>query len=171
MVRPACGGLTTANEVDRMNWILIKAVIKARKAGLLHLKRCEGPLLFECLASKCAKCCLLLGSPVVTEKETEKIDRQYVLKNKYGMFIKSEGCTCCLLKENLCSIYPNRPRGCREYPWYNIDGRLYYDSGCPGITTEGGNNPDVKTIQPFENFFPRSSKFIIRLIKKICLRK
>ena len=154
-----------------MNWVLIKAVYKARKKGLLHLKRADKPLRFVCLADKCARCCKLLGSPVVSEKEAERIDQIHILKNEYGMFIKSEGCTCCLLKENLCSIYPNRPRGCREYPWYNIDGQLYYDSGCPGITTEGGNNPDVKTIQPFENFFPRTPKFIIRLIKKICLKE
>ena len=154
-----------------MNWVLIKAVIKAKRAGLLHLKMAKSPLRFECLAAKCARCCRLLGSPVVTEKETEKINQQYILKNKYGMFIKSEGCTCCLLKDNLCSIYPNRPRGCKEYPWYNIDGWLYYDSGCPGIKSDRDNRPDVRNIQPFENFFPKTSKPILWLIKKICITK
>jgi Fe-S-cluster containining protein len=154
-----------------MNWVLIKAVIKAKKAGLLQLKRADGAVRFECLASKCARCCRLLGSPVVSEKEAEKIDRQYILKNKYGMFIQSEGCVCCLLKDNLCSIYANRPKGCKEYPWYNIDGQLYYDSGCPGIKSDGDNRPDVKTIEPFENFFPKSSWFVLRLIKKICITK
>jgi Fe-S-cluster containining protein len=152
-----------------MNWILIKAVFKAIKKGLLHLKRADKPLRFVCLASKCALCCKLLGSPVVSEKEAQKIDQTHILKNKYGMFIKSKDCTCSVLKDNLCSIYPDRPRGCREYPWYNIDGLLFYDSGCPGFSTEGDNRPDVKTIQPFENFFPKTSNFIISLIKKICL--
>jgi Fe-S-cluster containining protein len=154
-----------------MNWVLIKAVHKARKKGLLHLKRADKPLQFVCLAEKCGLCCKLLGSPVVSEKEAEKIDPNHILKNKYGLFIKSNDCTCSVLKDNLCSIYSVRPRGCREYPWYNIDGRLFYDSGCPGFTKQGNNRPDVNTIQPFENFFPGSSKFFVSLIKKICLKK
>ena len=154
-----------------MNWVLIKAVCITRKRGLLHLRPADKPLNFVCLTSKCALCCRLVGSPVVSQIEAQKIDPSHILKNKYGMFIKSKDCTCSVLAGNLCSIYPDRPRGCREYPWYNIDGRLYYDAGCPGITINGDNRPDVSEIEPFENFFPRTLKFIICVIKKICLKK
>lgn len=151
-------------------WVLIKAVCMARKRGLLHLRRADKPVNFACLTSKCALCCRLLGSPVVSEEEAKTINPDSVLINKYGMFIKSNDCICSVLTGNLCTIYPFRPRGCMEYPWYNINGKLYYDAGCPGITINGDNRPDVSEIEPFENFFPKTPKLIIWIIKRICLR-
>ena len=53
-------------------WVLIKAVRKARKRGLLYLRRADKPVNFGCLTSKCALCCRLLGSPVVSESEAQK---------------------------------------------------------------------------------------------------
>jgi len=154
-----------------MNWTLIKAVIKARNNGLLRLTRATGPTRLDCLGEGCAKCCKFLGSPVITAKEAEKIDSQWIVKDKDQIFIRSEDSVCCALKENLCSMYPDRPKGCVEYPWYNIDGWLYYDSGCDGIKHDEDERPDVNDIQPFENFFPQTPKLIIRLIKKICVEK
>jgi Fe-S-cluster containining protein len=154
-----------------MNWFLIKAVIKARKTGLLHLAPAKDPTNFECLKNRCHKCCSNLGSPVVIPDEAEKINPDSIQKAEYGMFIKSQDSVCCLLKDGLCSIYEKRPRGCREYPWYNIDGRLYCDTGCPGIKHDTDDRPNVEDIQPFENFFLGTPKILIRLIKKICTRK
>ena len=151
-----------------MNWVLIKAVIKARRNGLLHLAPADEPIRLDCLAENCALCCKTLGSPVVTLTEAEKIDPQTMLAGKGETFIKSSHSTCCLLKDGLCSIYPTRPRGCREYPWYNINSRLYYDAGCPGMKKDKDERPDINDIQPFENFFPPTPKPIISLIKKIC---
>jgi Fe-S-cluster containining protein len=151
-----------------MNWLLIKAVFNARRKGLLHLRPATEPIRLDCLAAKCAKCCINLGSPVVSEQEAEKIDAEKIFEYKNAKFIKSENCTCCLLENNLCSIYPDRPSGCREYPFYNIDGRLYYDAGCPGLKTDIDSRPDINQIKPFERFFPNSSKFTLWLIKKIC---
>lgn len=151
-----------------MNWLLLKTVLKARRKGLLHLKPAIKTLRLDCLAAECAKCCKNLGSPVVTPDEAEKIDSAKISKSKNGMFIKSENFTCSLLENNLCSIYTDRPSGCREYPFYNIDGRLYYDTGCPGIKTDIDSRPDISQIKPFERFFPNSSKFMLWLIKKIC---
>ena len=154
-----------------MNWILIKAVIKARKNGLLRLTPTTVPTWLDCPAGTCAKCCEFLGSPVITPDEAERIDSQWIVKDKDAIFIRSQDSVCCLLKESLCSIYQDRPKGCIEYPWYNIDGRLYYDSGCPGIKHDKDDRPNVNDIHPFEYFFPQTPKFIIRLIKKICVRK
>ena len=154
-----------------MNWFLIKTVIKARKNGLLHFVPAKDPTHFQCLKDRCHKCCSNLGSPVATPTEAEKINPDLIQKAEYGMFIKSHDSVCCLLKDGLCSIYENRPRGCREYPWYNIDGRLYCDAGCPGIKHDTDDRPNVEDIQPFENFFPSTPKILIRLIKRICTKK
>ena len=154
-----------------MNLTLIKAIIKARRNGLLRLVPATDPTRLDCLADKCAKCCKTLGSPVVTPQEAEKIGYQSIVRDKQGMFVKSKNSICCLLKDGLCSIYADRPRGCREYPWYNIDGKLYYDSGCLGIKHDRDEHPDVDDIQPFENFFPLTSSPLLWLIKKICVKK
>jgi len=154
-----------------MNWTLLKAIIKAKRNGLLRLVPATGPTRLDCLTDKCAKCCRTLGSPVATPQEAEKIGYQSIVKDKQGMFVKSQNSVCCLLRDGLCSIYKDRPRGCREYPWYNIDGKLYYDSGCPGIKHDRDEHPDVNNIQPFENFFPLTPRPLLWLIKKICVKK
>ncbi len=154
-----------------VNWILIKSIIKARRKGLYRFKLPTGPVRLVCLKDKCAKCCRVIGTPVVTREEAEKIGSTVLMTDKGATFIKSEGCVCMLLKNGLCSIYPSRPKGCREYPWYNIDGLLYYDSGCPGVRHDKDERPDVNDIQLFDNFFPNTPNFIVRLIKKICAGK
>lgn len=152
-----------------MNWTLIKAVLRARRNGLLHLVPVTGPTCFVCLADKCAKCCGIMGTPVVTQLEAEKISCDRIVKDKDAMFLGSKDGVCCMLKDGLCSIHADRPMGCREYPWYNIDGRLYYDAGCPGIGHDKDECPCVDDIEPFENFFPNTPKLVFRLIKKICV--
>ena len=154
-----------------MTWILIKAIIKARREGLLRLVPATSATRLDCLKDKCAKCCRTLGTPVVTSQEAKKIGYQSILKGKHGMFVKSNNSVCCLLKNGLCSVYPARPRGCREYPWYNIDSRLYYDSGCPGIKHDEDKRPIVNDIQPLEKFFPLTPQLILRLVKRICVKK
>jgi Fe-S-cluster containining protein len=153
------------------NWILIKSVIKARRCGLYRFAIPDKPTRLVCLKNKCAKCCKVIGTPVVTSEEALRIGLASLMTDRGAIFIKSDGCMCTLLKAGLCSIYPHRPKGCREYPWYNINGRLHYDSGCPGIEYDKDERPDVKDIQPFDNFFPNTPKFIVWLIKKICVRR
>jgi Fe-S-cluster containining protein len=154
-----------------MNWILIKAIIKARKNGLLHLRPVTGPTRLDCLADKCAKCCRTLGTPVVTPQEAENIGSSSILKGKHAMFVKSDNSVCYLLKDGLCSVYPLRPKGCREYPWYNINGRLYYDSGCPGIKHDKDQRPNVDDTQPFKNFFPLTPQLVLWLVQRVCVKK
>ena len=155
-----------------MNWILIKAVRKARRNGLLKIRPADKPVRLDCLSAKCAKCCMNLGSPVVTQEEAKHIDDNHLSKgNGSSCFIKSDNGTCSLLKDGLCSIYDHRPSGCTEYPWYNIGGKLHYDSGCPGIKYDADERPDVTTIQPFENFFPGVNPLILWIVKKLCVRE
>ncbi|MBN2018915.1 MAG: YkgJ family cysteine cluster protein [Sedimentisphaerales bacterium] len=163
-------GIISSRAGANVNWILIKSVIKARRAGLYRFRPPKGPVRLVCLKEKCARCCKVIGTPVVKPEEAENIGLDSIIKNFRGdMFIKSDDCACILLKGGLCSIYPHRPKGCREYPWYNIDGRLYYDSGCPGVQYDKDERPNVEDIQPFDGFFSNTPKFIIRLIKKICV--
>jgi sodium/pantothenate symporter len=155
-----------------INWILIKSVFKARQNGLYRFKSPAGPIRLVCLKDKCAKCCKVIGTPAVTDQEAKIIGFDLLMTDSSGaMFVKSDGCTCTLLENGLCSIYPRRPRGCREYPWYNIDGRFYYDSGCPGLKYDKDEIPPVTDIQPFNNFFPNTPKIIVWLIKKFCIIK
>ncbi len=155
-----------------MTWVLIKAVIKARREGLLRLVPATSATRLDCLMDKCAKCCTALGTPVVTSAEAEKIADESLIKDKYGrIFTKSENSVCCLLRDGLCSIYSVRPKGCREYPWYNIDSRLYYDSGCPGIKHDLDERPRTGDIMPFEDFFPLTPRFILWAVKKVCVKK
>ena len=147
---------------------MLKAIIKAKRNGLYRLVPADEPTRLDCLMDKCAKCCKCLGSPVVTSDEAAHIDKDAICNDKHGVFIKSSHSTCSLLEKGLCSIHPVRPRGCREYPWYNIDGQLYYDSGCPGIRHDVDERPQTENIQLFRNFFPGVSAITYRIIKHIC---
>ncbi|MFC1737806.1 YkgJ family cysteine cluster protein [Planctomycetota bacterium] len=152
-----------------MDWLLLKNVIKGRRAGLLHLAPADKPMRLDCLAEKCAECCKYFGGPAVTSQEAERIGSEAIITRRNALFVKSQNGICCVLKAGLCSRYAARPKGCREYPWYNIDGRLYYDAGCPGIKFDKDERPEVKDIQPFENFFPGTPKLLVRILKYICI--
>jgi Fe-S-cluster containining protein len=155
-----------------MTWILVKAILKARKEGLMRLTPATGATRLDCLKDKCAKCCRTLGTPVVTSIEAEKIAAESLIKDKHGrIFTRSENSVCCLLKDGFCSIYPVRPRGCCEYPWYNIAGRLYYDSGCPGMKHDLDQRPSAGDIMPFEDFFPLTPRPILWLVKNLCMKE
>ena len=154
-----------------MTWTLLKTVLRARRNGLMRLVEAGGAVRLDCLGGKCAKCCQLLGSPVVTETESAMLDCEHIVRGSGGAYIKSHRGACCLLRNGLCSVYENRPAGCREYPWYNIDGKLYYDAGCPGIRYDKDERPDVASIGPFENFFPSSAGVVVRLIRRLCVGK
>jgi Fe-S-cluster containining protein len=151
-------------------WVLLKSVLKARRGGLMRLRPATDITRLDCLMAACAKCCKNLGSPRVTPQEAEKIGTEHLSRFGDALFAKSCGGTCTLLLDGLCGIYDCRPSGCREYPWYNIGGCLYYDSGCPGVKYDRDERPDADDIQPFENFFPHTPKLIVWLIKKVCIR-
>ena len=151
--------------VFRVLW----TVLRARRSGLLHLRLAEGAMRLDCLGGRCAVCCELLGSPLVREGELEGFGAENVVQRGGAVFAKSCSGRCIMLSKGLCSIYQNRPAGCREYPFYNIDGRLYYDAGCPGVRFDRDERPAVEDITRFEQFFPGVPGFAVKLIKWICL--
>ena len=63
-----------------MNLTLIKAVIKARKKGLLHLAAADEPTRIDCLKNKCALCCKTLGAPVLTDEEAARIPNELIVR-------------------------------------------------------------------------------------------
>ncbi len=153
-----------------MTLTLIRAVLKARANGLLRLTPATEPTRLDCLAAACARCCKSLGAPRVTDSEAKHIDEAALVRTRVANFVRSRGTVCCLLEDGLCSIYSQRPRGCIEYPWYNIGGRLYYDSGCPGIRHDQDERPAVGDIGPFEEFFGGAPRLLVRLIRAWCTR-
>ncbi len=156
---------------ENVNLILIRSIVKARKAGLYRLAPADKPARLDCLKDKCARCCRTLGTPVTSAQEADRIGYESIMTDRDARFVRSQRCTCTLLRDGLCSIYPKRPRGCCEYPWYNIAGKLYYDRGCPGVKYDKDERPDAGDIQPFENFFPHSPGFVVWIVKKLCLQK
>jgi sodium/pantothenate symporter len=154
-----------------INEILVTSILKARLRGLYRLVPAAAPARLVCLKDKCAKCCKVIGTPVVTPREAGRIGRDLLMAEGGAVFVRSEEGKCVLLKDGLCSIYPGRPAGCREYPWYNIDGELYYDRGCPGVQYDRDERPPVGEIQNFENFLPNCPRLVIGLIKKVCVKK
>lgn len=122
---------------------LVKAIWRTRKAGLLRLRPAVGTLSFQCLGASCSLCCKVTGGGVVaTQTGCGR-----------AALMPSSGGVCSMLSAGRCTIHASRPQGCREYPWYNVDGSLYFDSGCPGVRSKGDQRPDVLTIAPFESYF------------------
>ena len=123
---------------------VITAVARARRAGLLRIRPADAPLAFSCLGKECGLCCEVTGGAVVDE-ESSRCGRAKILD--------AVGGRCNALSNGQCTVYASRPRGCREYPWYNVEGRLYFDSGCPGFSSGSDNRPLASTIAPIETYY------------------
>src|SRR6266478_8845388 len=133
---------------------LVKCVLRARRAGLLRLRRAKTPMRLECLAGKCGLCCSVMGGQVVVKpSEVPFLPSQHLEKQGSAIVIMGGHGVCSLLKDNACSCYPNRPKGCREYPWYNVNGRLYYDRGCPGMKFDNDSRPNPDELTPIAEYF------------------
>ena len=155
---------------DNVSWILLKSVFRARKQGLYRIVPADKPMRLDCLMDKCAICCEAIGTPVITDDEAKRIGEEKVIKTDDAIFMRSMDCACPFLEKGICSIHKIRPNSCREYPWYNIGGRLYYDKGCPGVKYDRDERPNVQDIEPFERFFPKRKGFVVWLVKKVCVR-
>ena len=123
----------------------------------------------ECIGGECGLCCAVMGgNVVVAPEEVGRLPRASIEHRKAGPVITGTDGVCTLLKGKACSCYQSRPRGCREYPWYNFRGRLFYDIGCPGILFDRDGRPDVRSITPVQKYFPLSKpvqKFILALVR------
>jgi uncharacterized protein len=102
----------------------------------------------DCL--ECARCCKSLG-PMIFESDIERMApavkmKTSAFKDKYikidedGDNIFKESPCPFLCHDNLCMIYENRPKACREYPhtdrkrFYQVAKKTYHNlSTCPAV--------------------------------------
>ena len=118
----------------------------------------------QCLGSACGRCCSVMGGGVaVRGPEAAQLQPSAIRHCGASSLLRDNNGACALLKNNVCSYYKARPRGCQEYPWYNIAGQLYYDKGCPGIRFDYDDRPIVGAITSAERYF-QCSKWVRLLL-------
>jgi Fe-S-cluster containining protein len=113
---------------DEKSMKVLLQTLKKKKApqvdDLFHPLHEEAFNQFDCLT--CANCCSSI-SPIVTEKDIDKLAKHFKLKS--SSFIEQYlhidedndyvfNLTPCpfLMHDNYCMVYESRPKACREYP-------------------------------------------------------
>lgn len=134
---------------------LIRAIIRARRSGLLRLRKASKPVRLSCIGGECGLCCRVMGEEiVVTPSDLTRLPSDVTERAGRITVLRSDDGVCSQLIENKCSCYNVRPTGCREYPWYSINGNLFFDRGCPGILYDQDERPNVSNLTPIETFIP-----------------
>ncbi|MCB0832726.1 MAG: YkgJ family cysteine cluster protein [Bacteroidetes bacterium] len=145
---------------------LLTDILRARRNGLLQLRKADKPVRLECIGGECGLCCEILGKGVVvTEEESRRFTADQLERRGKSFVLKSTADGCCFLKDKACSCYNDRPQGCRDYPWYQVYGQLYYDSGCPGMKFDRDERPPAGLIVQFRNYLPKQEGWMTRVIK------
>lgn len=93
--------------------------------------------------SKCAKCChdtqMLLSMRDIERLERRGFKREeFAVKLPSGVYqLRNVNGACFFLKDGLCSVYEDRPEGCRYYPVVlSEDGKkCIRDELCPNSHT------------------------------------
>lgn len=151
---------------------ILVSVLRARvRGGLLRLRRVDRPLRLECLGEKCARCCQYLGGDLHLEPSERSVLEKHapIAVERQSLLIRSPQHSCQFLSTGVCTIYDDRPRVCRDYPFYQIAGELYFDKGCPGII-EGEGRPDPAGLVPFSRMLEVFPRFSRRLIISVLTR-
>lgn len=87
----------------------------------------------------CAACCHDTEMPI-TEEDAARLaalghDRAVFSRvdpADKGLYLANVAGACHFLKDERCSVYADRPVGCRIYPWVMTeDGKLVRDEDCP----------------------------------------
>jgi Fe-S-cluster containining protein len=150
---------------------LILKIIFVRFHGLLRLRPATTRMRLECLGNDCGKCCKLMGGEVVVAAhEAGPIAEHLSELTANALKLRSNGCACALLARGLCMKYDQRPKGCREYPWYNINNSLYYDAGCPGIKFDVDDRPGISNIALAETYYSALPEFLRAIVFKVLRR-
>lgn len=140
-----------ASTVAPENKVFLERLVKKKPKNLdavvheLHYEEFEK---IDCL--ECARCCSSLG-PMIFESDIERMAsalkmKTPVFKDKHikidedGDYIFNESPCPFLCHDNLCMIYENRPKACREYPhtnrkrFYQVAKKTYHNvSACPAV--------------------------------------
>ena len=91
-----------------------------------------------CKGYNCIRCCLETAMPL-SYKDIEQIKRLgfdvtfFVTENDGWLQLKNKNSRCVFHTGKICSIYKDRPDGCKLYPIiYDKDGeRAVFDKDCP----------------------------------------
>ncbi len=105
----------------------LKRLSSSRVDELFHSAHNDVFQEFNCL--DCANCCKSI-SPIVLNRDVDRIARalglkpvevisKYLFEDEDGSYAFRETPCPFLDDENLCLIYPSRPKACREYPHTN----------------------------------------------------
>jgi len=104
-----------------------------------------------------AKCCqsnLIYASLYDIEKVTELFPMFFMIQNHkislvyFFYYGEKEGEHCPYLKNNLCSVYEQRPYACKSYPFSNKENDVYYSTTCPHlIESQNGGMKLIKNEQ------------------------
>ena len=137
--------------VQRENKVFLEKQAKTKPKNLdkivheLHIEEFEK---IDCL--ECALCCSSLG-PMIFESDIDrmasalrmkasKFADEYIRMDEDGDYIFKQSPCPFLCHDNLCSIYENRPKACREYPhtdrkrFYQVARKTYHNaSTCPAV--------------------------------------
>jgi Fe-S-cluster containining protein len=150
---------------------LLKSIHSVRKYGLLRLKPVKEHTYFECLKDKCdVNCCWVFDKVQVENREIENTTFQvneidgikYLKRKNYNC---RAGNACIEFFNGKCNIYENRPKSCREYPWYKFNNKIYYDSRCPGIIHKMPSNcPSSNSLLNSDRYFNVLPKTISKIV-------
>lgn len=115
-------------------------------------------LRFKCTG--CGQCCT--GAPGytwVSDEEIQKIaerlnlsikefSQKYLryVNGRYSLREHPETYDCVFLKNNRCSIYQDRPKQCRTYPWWPSTLKSKKEWNKAASQCEGINHPDAPLI-------------------------
>ncbi len=148
---------------------LFRSLVATRRFGLLHLRAVSGPTRLDCLGGQCGLCCRAFKDVMVERSEAAPLVQLKIVKEVEGTILMKQSATACAaLHDNFCSVYEVRPRSCRDYPWYNIEGKLYFDRGCPSIRFDADGCPDIDSIRRWEWYLRDQSRFVQELLTLLC---
>jgi uncharacterized protein len=113
---------------DEKSTKVLLQTLKKKKApqvdDLFHPLHEEAFSKFDCL--NCANCCSTI-SPIVTEKDIDKLAKHFKLKpaslieqylhiDEDKDYVFNQTPCPFLMPDNYCMVYESRPKACREYP-------------------------------------------------------
>ncbi len=158
---------TTLNKLESL-------IRKTRKEGFYNLIEIqEVKLYFQC--QHCGRCCTNL-SVVLTGQEAEKnlLKANSHLNQFYLNELNKSKQSCVFLEKRkdkyYCSIYNERPLLCKAYPFYlhPINGKLYVDQSCPGVTIGKNDTLDRERIN--RRVVELKDRFLKDIIKDLPMR-
>jgi len=124
-----------ARQRERINW-RFRSYVKARLAmsdEVLdeHVRDTSLSVAAQIDCTQCANCCKVL-QPVVDAEDLDRLagrlgisqgefESRYVMREEFGEMCLNIS-PCPFLKDNLCSVYEDRPKACRDFPYLQSEG-------------------------------------------------